>query len=68
MNKPKTVSLPDVTCISHTDLAIQCLVQDRELWIPRSALDLQESEVVQTGHHGTLVVHAWFAEKEGLAG
>lgn len=60
-----TVTLPDVEALKETDAALLCLVEGKEVWIPKSVID-DDSEVWEEGQSGDLVVHEWFATKEGL--
>jgi hypothetical protein len=61
------VSIPDVECIAQTERAIRVVIAKgvRMRWIPQSQITPM-SEVYQLGDRGTLIVTAWFAEKEGL--
>jgi hypothetical protein len=59
------VSIPDVECIAQTERAIRVVIAGDPRWIPQSQITPM-SEVYQLGDRGTLIVTAWFAEKEGL--
>jgi len=59
------VSIPDVECIAATERAIRVVIAGNTRWIPQSQITPM-SEVYQLGDRGTLIVTAWFAEKEGL--
>ena len=59
------VSIPDVECIAQTERAIRVVIAGDMRWIPQSQITPM-SEVYQLGDRGTLIVTAWFAEKEGL--
>jgi hypothetical protein len=41
------------------------LADGREVWVPKSVIH-DDSEVWKENTSGKLVVHRWFAEKEGL--
>jgi hypothetical protein len=59
-------SIDDVTAVRGTERALLCRLDDgREVWIPRSVIT-DDSEVLDPGDEGTLVVESWFAEKEEL--
>lgn len=60
-----TVTLSDVEALKETDAALLCLIDGREVWIPKSQID-DDSEVWEEGQSGDLVVTEWFATKEGL--
>ena len=60
-----TVIYAGVEAIRSTALAVQCLVDSREIWIPRSQIG-DDSEVQDSGDCGELIVTEWFARKEGL--
>jgi hypothetical protein len=60
-----TVSFDDVKCIRETPKALLVVIEDDEMWVPKSVVD-DDSEVYAEGHEGTLVVHEWWAQKEGL--
>jgi len=55
----------DVFCIAETDLAILVDIDGEEIWIPRSQIE-DDSEVVEKGDEGTLIISGWLAEQEGL--
>jgi hypothetical protein len=71
------VMIGDGECLRETDRAIlvQMKGEDRpdtggfasecEIWIPKSVLH-DDSEVYEKGGTGTVIVFAWYAEKEGL--
>jgi hypothetical protein len=61
-----TITLEDVECVKETERALLCIIDGNEFWVPKSVVD-DDSEVYAVGHEGKLVVHEWFAEKEGLA-
>jgi hypothetical protein len=54
-------------CTKETAKAIFCKLESgEERWIPNTVVH-DDSEVYQAGHEGELVLHAWWAEKEGLS-
>lgn len=63
------VSLGEARVKRSTDKALLVVLLDRdeeERWIPRSQVH-DDSEVFdEENREGTLIVSAWFAEKEGL--
>ncbi len=59
-----TVSF-DAKCIRETPKAILVVIEDDEVWVPKSVVH-DDSEVYEEGHEGTLVLHEWWARKEGL--
>lgn len=74
MSKP-TEEIHDVLCTLESPKAILVVLdrdnpkKSRKLWIPKSVID-DDSEVFNARDDGkgpgTLIVHRWFAEKEGL--
>lgn len=67
--RPKThTEIEDVLCTkkSDTGLALLCVIDNEEVWIPVSQINLEESEVTDEGDDGTLVVSEWFARKLGV--
>jgi hypothetical protein len=56
---------PDTECIRESGKAILVTRGRREMWVPKSVIH-DDSEVYEDGHHGTLVLQTWWAEKEGL--
>lgn len=64
-----TVEFEDAECVKETDAAICCSIvvrgADREVWFPKSVLS-KESDVMEEGDRGILVVHEWFCLKEDL--
>jgi hypothetical protein len=60
-----TVEIEDVTVKAETELALLCIIDDKQQWIPKSVVH-EESEVSADGDTGTIVLMRWFAEKEGL--
>ena len=61
----ETVEIEDVTVTAETELALLCLIDDKQHWIPKSVVD-EDSEVSADGETGTIVLLRWFAEKAGL--
>jgi hypothetical protein len=61
------VDLGHGKAIRSTNLAL-CVKLDtgEETWIPKSVIH-DDSEVYEDGGEGTVVVHQWWAEKNGLA-
>lgn len=56
--------------IRTTEGAVLVQVEGEEIWIPRSILHAEESEIdedSEEGDEGTVVVKTWWAEKEGWA-
>lgn len=64
---PEPVRINDVHSIGETTAAVQCVIPGRDVpvWIPKSQID-DDSEVYADEQHGTLIVTAWLAEREGL--
>ena len=62
----ETMRLADCTGTHHTAKAVCVSIPalGEEVWVPQSVIDV-DSEVFATGHKGTLVVHAWWANKQG---
>lgn len=56
----------DVECLRQTDNAILCDIDGEQVWIPLSQVD-DDSEVIDEGDCGRLVVSRWIAEAKGLA-
>jgi hypothetical protein len=61
----EAVEIDDVTIETETDLALLCIIDGRQRWIPKSVVH-EDSEVSGEGDTGTMVLMRWFAEKEGL--
>lgn len=55
-----------VVVLTESALALKVLVEGREVWVPKSVVELDESEALKPGERGSLVVKGWFAEKEEL--
>ena len=60
-----TVSFDGVECIKETDAALLCVIDDDEVWIPKSQIH-DDSEVCEEGSSGTLVITEWIAREKGL--
>lgn len=63
---PELCSVDDVFCDAQTTKAIHVFVDGEGLWIPQSVVH-DDSEVWKKGDEGTLVLHLWWAEKNGLS-
>ena len=61
----QTVEIDDVTVEAETDLALLCIIDDKQHWIPKSVVH-EDSEVSGEGDTGTIMLMRWFAEKQGL--
>lgn len=60
------VELEDVKCIVETDAALLCLIDGDEVWVPISVVNFADSEVVEEGDSGLLVVKEWWAYEKGV--
>ena len=60
------VTIKGVTSIGESGHAVLCLVDGREIWIPKSQIH-DDSEVFADDQTGKLVISAWLAERERLA-
>lgn len=58
--------LDDVECIRETDDALLVTYEGEEIWFPRSQIIFSESDVVEKGDAGTLVVTDWIARQRGI--
>ncbi len=38
----------------------------RQLWVPRSVVDDDESDLDMPGDEGSILIHEWFAKQNGL--
>lgn len=58
----------DCECVAETPDAL-CIrgVKDEDVWVPKSLVSVEDSEVRKLGDSGILVVQEWFAIKEGWA-
>lgn len=61
----ESVELPGVEAIRETDLALLCVIDEREVWIPKSQIT-DDSTVNAKGDVGTLVITQWLADEKGL--
>ncbi len=61
------VAIEDARCLRVTEKALLVEWEGEEHWIPVSVIH-DDSEVFDDDEHseGTLIIAAWFAEKEGL--
>lgn len=60
-----TAEFEDVKVIGESELALQCRIEGKLHWIPKSQIH-SDSEVYQQGDEGTLIVSEWIAEQKGL--
>ncbi len=51
--------------VAATSKAILCRIHGENYWIPLSQIDT-ESEVMDRGDSGTLIIPRWLAEEKGL--
>jgi hypothetical protein len=61
----ETVDIDDVECTIEVDKAILCIIENDEIWIPKSQID-DESEVQGKGDMGTLTITKWIAKNKGI--
>ncbi len=63
-----TETLSDVVCIRATEKALLCLIDTEEVWIPKSQIVADESEVSDDSDNSTgkLVVSQWIAREKNL--
>lgn len=63
-----TARFEDCTVLKESDKAFLIDIEGEEYWVPKSVIH-DDSEVYDNDEHdsGTLVVHLWWAEKQGLA-
>lgn len=59
------VRFDNVRAIKETEAALLCLIEGKEVWIPKSQIT-DDSEVYEDGHEGILVVTEWIAFEKGL--
>lgn len=57
----------DVEVLHETEQAILCVVDEEEVWIPKSQIH-DDSEVHKAGTSGRLIIPEWLAAKKGLEG
>lgn len=62
------VTLDAVECIASTDKALLVYVPDLgdKVWLPKSQILEEDSDNLDVGEVGTLVVSAWIAKEKGL--
>lgn len=62
-----TETFDDVRALRETELALQCSIDGKLIWIPKSVIH-DDSEVFDSAGNkaGKLVLPGWFARKEGL--
>lgn len=68
MAKPRgdeTFEIDNVKCVAETDAAIQCLIDGEVVWIPNSQV-AENSEVLEEGDEGTLIITMWLARERSL--
>lgn len=65
MNFEDTCTIKDVTVRRETTLALLCVIEGEEYWIPKSQID-DDSEVYEMGTEGKLVVSQWIADQRGI--
>lgn len=69
-SKTEYESFFNVTCVAETAKAIKVRAGEGEsaptVWIPKSVIHAEDTEVLGNGDVGELVVATWFSEKEGL--
>lgn len=51
--------------IKSTEKALLCLIEGKEVWIPKSQIH-DDSEVYDDDHEGKLVVSEWIAKEKEL--
>lgn len=63
----ETVTFENVRCLKETDLAILCVVDGQEVWLPKSHVH-DDSEVFDDEENsaGKLVISEWLATTKGL--
>ena len=59
-------ALEDVKVLQETDKALLIDLEGEPVWVPKSCIDFEESDVERVGDEGILMVQEWWAEKEGL--
>lgn len=55
----------DVTVIAETEKALLCDIEGEEIWIPKSQIT-DNSEVLEKGDKGMLIITQWIASEKGL--
>jgi len=61
------VEIDVVRVVTGKAMLVTLSESGREVWIPLSAIDVEDCEITDVGDSGTLAVAKWFAMKEGLA-
>lgn len=51
---------------SRTGIALSITINGATRWVPFSVIH-DDSEVFEPGHEGNVVVHEWWADKQGLS-
>ncbi len=59
------VRFRDVTILQDAGTRLLCLIEDKRVWVPVTAMRLG-TEVWTVGDHGTLVISHWWAVRAGL--
>lgn len=61
------VEFDDCEVLAETEKALLVYISAivEEVWIPKSQVDTDDSEIREKGDVGMLVMTRWFAEKEG---
>jgi len=49
--------------LTERDSALLFLIDDKEIWIPKSLIDLNESEATEEGESGIVYLQRWKAEE-----
>jgi hypothetical protein len=62
-NEPVEFEVTNV--LAATDLALLCVIEGQEVWLPRSQLQ-DGTEVEDRGDSGTVVLPEWLAVEKGL--
>jgi hypothetical protein len=60
------VTLEVTEVLRETDKALLVLVEEMEVWIPKSIIDDDSECYSKKSGPGDLIVPEWFAEREGL--
>lgn len=61
----ETVEFENVTVKIETEKALLCIINDAEVWIPKSQID-DDSEVYKKDTEGKLIVTEWIAKQKDL--
>jgi hypothetical protein len=59
------ITIEKVSCRLDTPKAILVLIDEREVWVPKSVIH-DDSEVYTKNTEGDLIIERWWAEKEGI--